>query len=147
VKVCSKRIRNFLLELQQYGTLARLGVGDESYALTKEENMGFLDGVLGGVVGAEALSLVKGYFEKHGGIEGVVAELEKTSLGQHAKSWVGNGPNLPVTADQIQQALGSQTVKDLGAKFGIPVDKVTEMLAKYLPTAVDKATPDGKLPS
>jgi hypothetical protein len=25
--------------------------------------MGFLDGVLGGVVGAEALSLVKGYFE------------------------------------------------------------------------------------
>ena len=32
-------------------------------------------------------------------------------------------------------------------RFGIPVDKVTEMLAKYLPTAVDKATPDGKLPS
>jgi uncharacterized protein YidB (DUF937 family) len=109
--------------------------------------MGFLDGILGGVVGAEALSLVKGYIEKHGGIQGVVAELEKTSLGQHAKSWVGTGPNLPVTADQIQQALGSQTVKDLGAKFGIPVDKVTEMLAKYLPAAVDKATPDGKLPS
>jgi len=109
--------------------------------------MGFLDGVLGGVVGAEALSLVKGYIDKHGGIQGVVAELEKTGLGQHAKSWVGTGANLPVTSDQIQQALGSQTVKDLGAKFGVPVDKVSELLAKYLPTAIDKSTPDGKLPS
>lgn len=34
--------------------------------------MGFLDGILGGVVGAEALSLVKGYFEKHGGIEALL---------------------------------------------------------------------------
>ncbi len=109
--------------------------------------MGLLDGMLGGVIGAEALSLVNGYIEKHGGIQGVVAEFEKTGLGQHAKSWVGTGPNLPITADQIQQALGSQTVKDLGAKFGIPVDKVSEMLAKYLPTAIDKSTPDGKLPS
>lgn len=108
--------------------------------------MGFLDGILGGVVGAEALSLVKGYFEKHGGIRGVVAEFEKTGLGQQAKSWVGTGPNLPISAAQMQQALGSEKVKELGAKFGIPVDKVTEMLAKYLPTAVDKATPDGKLP-
>ena len=40
--------------------------------------MGLLDGILGGVIGAEALSLVKGYVEKHGGIDGGIAELEKT---------------------------------------------------------------------
>jgi uncharacterized protein YidB (DUF937 family) len=108
--------------------------------------MGLLDGILGGVIGAEALSLVKGYIDKHGGIEGVVAEFEKTGLGQQAKSWISTGPNLPVTSEQIQQALGSDKVKDLAAKFGIPVDKVADLLAKYLPTAVDKATPDGKLP-
>ena len=109
--------------------------------------MGFLDGILGGVVGAEALSLVKDYFEKHGGIQGVVAEFEKTVFGQQAKSWVGTGPNLPISAEQIKQALGSEKVKDMAAKFGVPMDKVTDMLAKYVPTAVDKATPDGKLPS
>ena len=38
--------------------------------------MGLLDGILGGAIGAEALSLVKGDIEKHGGIEGVVAEFE-----------------------------------------------------------------------
>jgi uncharacterized protein YidB (DUF937 family) len=108
--------------------------------------MGFLDGVLGGVIGAEALSLVKGYVEKHGGIEGVVAEFEKSGFGQQVKSWVGSGPNLPISAEQIRQALGSDRVNELAAKFGIPVEKASELLAQYLPTAIDKSTPDGKLP-
>jgi len=106
--------------------------------------MGLLDGILGGVIGAEALSLIKGYIDKHGGIEGVVAEFEKTGLGQQAKSWISTGPNLPITSEQIQQALGSEKVKELAAKFGIPVDKVADLLAQYLPTAIDKATPEGK---
>jgi uncharacterized protein YidB (DUF937 family) len=111
-----------------------------------EDDMGLLDGILGGVVGAEALSLVKDYIEKHGGVDGVVSEFEKTGFGQQAKSWVSNGPNLPITAEQVKQTLGSGKVKELADKFGIPVDKVAEQLAKYLPTAIDKATPEGKLP-
>jgi uncharacterized protein YidB (DUF937 family) len=67
-----------------------------------EDDMGLLDGILGGVIGAEALSLVKDYIEKHGGIQGVVAEFEKTGLGQQAKSWISTGPNLPITSEQIQ---------------------------------------------
>jgi hypothetical protein len=45
-----------------------------------EDEMGLLDGILGGVIGAEALSRVKDYIEKRGGIQGVVAEFEKTAL-------------------------------------------------------------------
>lgn len=109
--------------------------------------MGFLQGVLGGVVGVEALSLLKGYVEQHGGIEGVVAELEQTSVGQQVKSWVGTGENLPISADHIRDALGSQKVQDLAASVGIPPEKFSELLAQYLPVAVDKATPEGKLPT
>jgi uncharacterized protein YidB (DUF937 family) len=112
-----------------------------------EDDMGLLDGILGGVIGAEALSLVKDYIEKHGGMEGVVAEFEKTGFGQQAKSWISTGPNLPINAEQIQQDLGSEKVKAMAAKFGIPVDKVADLLAKHLPTAIDKATPEGKLPT
>jgi len=108
--------------------------------------MGLLDGILGGAIGAEALSLVKDYIEKHGGIEGVITEFEKTGYGQHVKSWVSTGPNLPISAQQIQQVLGSDKVKELAAKFGIPIDKAAELLAQYVPTAIDKATPEGKLP-
>ena len=109
--------------------------------------MGLLDGNLGGVIGANALSLVKDYIEKHGGIQGVVAEFEKTGFGQQAKSWVSTGPNLPINAEQIQQAIGSEKVREMAAKFGIPVDKVADLLAKHLPTAIDKATPERELPT
>ncbi|MCI0466936.1 MAG: YidB family protein [Beijerinckiaceae bacterium] len=108
--------------------------------------MSFLKGIFGGIFGAGAYSLAKDYIEKHGGIAGVVAELEKTGFGQQAKSWVSTGPNLPITAEQIKQALGSDKVKELAAATGIPVDKAADLLAKYLPGAVDKATPGGKLP-
>jgi uncharacterized protein YidB (DUF937 family) len=47
----------------------------------------------------------------------------------------------------MHQALGSEMVKELAAKFGIPVDKVADLLAKHLPTAIDKATPEGQLPT
>jgi uncharacterized protein YidB (DUF937 family) len=38
-------------------------------------------------------------------------------------------------------------LKDLANQFGVPVDKVTELLAKYVSAVIDKATPDGKLPA
>jgi uncharacterized protein YidB (DUF937 family) len=133
--------------VQRYGLLCIYSAGRPGSAFCQEDDMGLLDGILGGVIGAEALSLVKGYIEKHGGIQGVVAEFEKTGFGQQAKSWVSTGPNLPISAEQIQQALGSEKVKELATKFGIPIDKVADQLAKYLPTAIDKATPEGKLPT
>jgi uncharacterized protein YidB (DUF937 family) len=112
-----------------------------------EDDMGLgLDDILGGAIGAGALLLVKDYIEKHGGIRGVVAEFEKTGLGQQVKSWVSTGPNLPVTAEQIKEALGPEKIKELAAKFGIPVEKVADQLAEHLPTAIDKSTPEGKLP-
>jgi len=109
--------------------------------------MSWMKGILGGAIGAEALSLVKDYFDKHGGVDGVVAELEKTGFGQQVKSWIGTGSNLPMSADDIKKALGSEKLKDIAASTGIPVDKAAEYLAQHLPTAVDKATPDGNLPT
>ena len=42
--------------------------------------------------------------------------------------------------------LGSDTVKQLAARFNLPVDQLAKVLAQQLPTAVDHASPDGKLP-
>lgn len=108
--------------------------------------MGLLDGVMGGLVGAGATALVQGYIEKHGGIGAVVSQLTSSGLGEQAKSWVGTGPNLPVSASQIQQVLGSGGLAELGARFGISPEKISELLAQHLPQAIDQATPSGKLP-
>jgi uncharacterized protein YidB (DUF937 family) len=81
-----------------------------------------------------------------GGLNAIVAKLEQAGLGEQVKSWIGNGQNLPITADQLRQVLGSDTVRQLAAKYNIPVDQLSEVLAHQLPLAVDHASPNGKLP-
>jgi uncharacterized protein YidB (DUF937 family) len=81
-----------------------------------------------------------------GGLSAVVAKLQQAGFGDQVKSWIGSGQNLPITAEQLQQVLGSDTVKQLAARFNIPVDQLAKVLAQQLPTAVDHASPDGKLP-
>src|SRR5271166_471048 len=81
-----------------------------------------------------------------GGLSAIVAKLQQAGLGDQVKSWIGNGQNLPITAEQLQQVLGSDTVRQLAAKYNIPVDQITQVLAHQLPLAVDHASPDGKLP-
>ena len=109
--------------------------------------MGMFDKILGGVIGAGATALLNSYIEKQGGLQNVVSQFQKNGFGDTMKSWISLGQNMPISADQIRQALGSDTVKELATKMGLPADKIADMLAQYLPQAIDKVTPDGKLPS
>jgi uncharacterized protein YidB (DUF937 family) len=81
-----------------------------------------------------------------GGLNAIVAKLQQAGFGEQVKSWLGNGQNLPITAEQLKQVLGSDAVKQLAARFNIPVDQITQILAQQLPAAVDRASPEGKLP-
>jgi uncharacterized protein YidB (DUF937 family) len=105
--------------------------------------MGLLDGLLGGAVGAEMVTVVNGLIEKHGGVQGIVAQLEQQGLGNTVRSWVGTGANQPITADQIHQAFGSDTVKQLAAKIGMTPEDLASKLSQILPQAIDKLTPGG----
>jgi len=102
-------------------------------------------GQLGAAVLPAVLSEVTGTGGQ-GGLSAVVAKLEQAGFGEQVRSWIGNGQNLPISADQLQEVLGSDTVKQLAAKFNIPIDQVAQVLARELPQAVDKASPDGNLP-
>ena len=82
-----------------------------------------------------------------GGLNAIVAKLQQAGFGDQVKSWIGNGQNLPITAEQLQQVLGSDVVKQLAARFNIPVDQLSQVLAQALPKAVDKASPNGALPA
>jgi uncharacterized protein YidB (DUF937 family) len=112
------------------------------------ENSPALKGVLsqlGAAVLPDVLGEVLGTGNQ-GTLNAIVAKLEQAGLGDQVKSWIGTGQNLPITADQVRQVLGSETVKQLAAKYNIPVDQISEVLAHQLPLAVDHASPDGKLP-
>jgi uncharacterized protein YidB (DUF937 family) len=108
--------------------------------------MGMFDGILGGVVGAEMATVINELIEKHGGVQGIVAQLEQQGLGGTVRSWVGSGVNQPITADQIHQAFGSDVVKELAAKVGLSPDVLAGKLSQVLPQAIDKLTPAGTVP-
>jgi len=108
--------------------------------------MGMFDGILGGVVGAEMATVVNDLIVKHGGVQGIVAQLEQQGLSGTVKSWIGTGPNQPITADQIHQVFGSDAVKQLAAKVGLSPDVLAAKLSQVLPQAIDKLTPTGAVP-
>jgi len=105
--------------------------------------MGLFDGLLGGIVGAEMATVVNGLIEKHGGIQGIVAQLEQQGLGGTVRSWVGTGANLPISPDQVHQALGSDTVKQIAARLNMTPEDLAAKLSQVLPQAIDKLTPGG----
>jgi uncharacterized protein YidB (DUF937 family) len=108
--------------------------------------MGLFDGLLGGIVGAGMVTVVNGIIEKHGGLQGVVSEFEKNGLGPTVKSWVGTGPNQPISPGDLHKALGPDLLQQLSEKSGMSVQDLTQKLAQILPQAVDKLTPGGSIP-
>jgi uncharacterized protein YidB (DUF937 family) len=108
--------------------------------------MGMLDGLLGGIVGAGMVSVVNGIIEKHGGLQGVVSEFERNGLGSTVRSWVGTGPNQPISPDEVHKTLGPELLQQLSAKSGLSVQELTQKLSQVLPQAVDKLTPNGAIP-
>ena len=109
--------------------------------------MGLLDGLLRGVVGAEMATVVNSLIQQHGGIQGVVAQLEQQGLGGVARSWIASGPNQPISPAQLTQVFGSGLIGQLAAKAGLSPQEMSQKLSQVLPTAIDKLTPGGTVPN
>jgi uncharacterized protein YidB (DUF937 family) len=108
--------------------------------------MSLLDGLLGGVVGGEMATMVNSFIQQHGGVQGIVAQLEKQGLGATVQSWVSTGANQPISPDQVHQAFGGGTLAQLAAKVGMNPQELAQKLSQVLPTAIDKLTPEGRIP-
>lgn len=81
-----------------------------------------------------------------GGLGGLVQQFTAKGLGDVAQSWVRTGKNLPISPDQLQSVLGSDVVKGIASKLGMDSNALTSQLSNLLPQAVDKMTPEGKIP-
>jgi uncharacterized protein YidB (DUF937 family) len=114
--------------------------------------MGLLDGLgnaLGKLTAEAAPALINEALAKTNldNLQGLVNQLQQGGLGDQVKSWLGNGANQPVTVDQLKAALNNDQVKQLAKHFGVPVDKVLQLLSDHLPQTVDQASPNGTLES
>lgn len=117
--------------------------------------MGLFDSVLGAVLnsgsaqgGASGMTQVlEGLLQQHGGIGGLVSQLSQSGLAEHVQSWVGTGQNLPVSAEQIAQALGGGKIQEIAQKLGIDPQQASGMLAQVLPHVINHFTPNGQVPA
>jgi uncharacterized protein YidB (DUF937 family) len=105
-----------------------------------------VNSLLGNSSNPLAANLLQMIQNQPGGLQGLVQSFHDKGLGGLVSSWVGTGQNLPISADQIHQALGSDKVKQLAAAAGISPDIAGSSIAQLLPTLVDKLTPNGQVP-
>lgn len=80
-----------------------------------------------------------------GSVGGLLQQLQQSGLGPQVASWLGNGQNLPVSVDQLKNALGDQRLRQLATQLGLPVDQLLGELSRHLPGAIDHMSPHGTL--
>lgn len=81
-----------------------------------------------------------------GGLGGLLEAFARNGLGHVADSWVGSGQNLPVSADQLSQVLGSERIGQMANQLGVNQGDLLGQLVQLLPQVVDKVTPQGQVP-
>ena len=117
--------------------------------------MGLLDkvsGLLGqGSQGVQEhnslMGAVMGLIQNHpGGIQGLLGQFQGMGLGDQVASWIGTGPNQPISGEQVQGALDSDQLQQLAGQTGLSQGEATSGLAALLPQVVDKLSPQGSLP-
>ncbi len=102
---------------------------------------GGLSGGMGGGLGG-ALAGMGGL----AGLGGLLSQFQQAGLGHIAESWMGSGPNQPVSPDQLQQVLGHERVNDLAQQANMAPHDMLSQLSQLLPHAVDQLTPGGETP-
>ncbi|MGW7319181.1 YidB family protein [Streptomyces sp. NPDC054854] len=106
--------------------------------------LGALLGALGGGGGGQGAQAAGGGSNPLGGL---LDMLTKSGLVDQAQSWVGTGENKAVSGAEIAQALPDEALQKVAQQTGVSPEQAADQIARALPTAVDKLTPQGSLPS
>ena len=103
---------------------------------------GDVPGSLSGMLGGAGVGGLLG-----NGLNELLEQFTKNGQGEAAESWIGTGPNKEVSPPQLKQAIGQDVLAALEQQTGLSQEELLARLSRELPTAVDKYTPDGRLPS
>ena len=142
-------------------TLNTPGAPGQPRVAQEQGGLGGLGGLLSGLGGAGAAGGLGGLLGNlggsggRGGLDGLlggglgelVDRFKQNGKGDVAESWVGTGPNKQVDPHSLEQAIGSDVVDELTQHTGLSREEILSRLSRDLPDAVDKYTPEGRLPA
>ncbi len=115
--------------------------------------MGLLDSILNTAISSvaggnsnqgqnQALQLVMQLVQQNGGIGNLLQQLQQGGLGDVLQSWITQGSNQSVSAEQIQSALGGN-LQQAAQQVGLDTNQAGSLLSQYLPQIIDGLTPNG----
>jgi uncharacterized protein YidB (DUF937 family) len=102
---------------------------------------GLLGQLTGGLGGASAGGILSS------GLGELIERFKQSGQGGTAESRVKPGPNKPCTPAELEQAIGPEVLDTLSSQTGLSREEVVSRLCRELPEAVDKYTPEGRVPT
>src|SRR6266498_1904743 len=85
--------------------------------------------------------------ERTGGLQGFLDQFRRAGLGEIVSSWVSRGSNTPITTEQLERAIGSDTINRISSNVGVARAAAASAFAYMIPRVVDLLTPEGVIPS
>jgi uncharacterized protein YidB (DUF937 family) len=82
-----------------------------------------------------------------GGVGELVERFKQSGQADKVDSWVSTGPNQQIAPSQVEQAIGPDVLETLSKQTGLSREEILARLSRELPDAVDKYTPQGRLPA
>jgi len=99
-------------------------------------------GNLGGVLSGTSVGGLLG-----SGLKDLVESFQSSGKGEIADSWVKTGPNKPISPQELENAISPEVWATLSEQTGLSRQDLLSRLSRELPEAVDKYTPEGRLPA
>lgn len=81
---------------------------------------------------------------ERGSLAGLATQFSKAGFGDIMASWIGKGPNLPISTRDLRRILGEERAEDLATLAGMSSGDFLVRLARLLPAAVHRMTPEGE---
>ena len=117
-------------------------LGSGRPANAAQGGLGGILGQLGGGLGSGGIGGLLG-----SGLSELVERFKQNGHGDVVDSWVNTSPNKNIAPSQVEQAIGPEVLDTLSQQTGFSREEILARLSRELPNAVDKYTPDGRLPA
>ena len=127
---------------EKYGTPQGSSQAPGSQAPGSQAGRDAAPGNLGGLLGGASLGGLLS-----GGLKDLLDSFQSNGQGEVANSWVKTGPNKPISPQELERAISPEVWATLAEQTGLSRQDLLARLSRELPDAVDKYTPEGRLPS
>ncbi|HEX2545688.1 MAG TPA: YidB family protein [Ramlibacter sp.] len=92
------------------------------------------------------LPLAMRWVQSQGGMNAVMDKFRQKGMHRQAQSWMSTGENEPIDEQAVEQVVGSEELRQMAQRLGVPEQQVAQGFAEIMPEMVDKMTPQGQMP-